>query len=202
MAKSPFNPTSKYARLLRDKLKSAGETSSTSAKKWFRNRAEAIRDRQIRKKYFSSVPNERKKGRVQIGKMYYYSYNAKHKDKLPFWDRRPLIFPFASRGIYFWGINLHLAPPAMRAIIMDQLYAIANNDLFDETTKLNMNWNVLNNLSKSKYIKPCVRQYLKSHVESFFVEVPADEWEIALFLPLQRIEGGKGTAYQAYRDAL
>lgn len=178
------------------------QKASKDAVTWFNNRAEALRDKNIKKKYFQTVPNERKKSRALYGRMYYYSYDAKYKDKLPFWDMRPLIFPFKTKGKHFWGINLHLAPPAMRAVLMDSLYEIANNDKFDESTKLRLNWNVLSSFSNYKYFKPCVRKYLKSHVESNFIEVPSSEWEIAMFLPLQKIVGGNQTAYKAYRDAL
>ena len=50
--------------------------------------------------------------RIVPGRMYFFEYDALHKDTLPIWDRYPLIFPWDSwkgnNGVtYFIGINLH-----------------------------------------------------------------------------------------------
>ena len=46
----------------------------------------------------------------EIGKMYLFQYDAKHKKILPYWDRFPLIFPFDYAKDGFYGINLHYLP--------------------------------------------------------------------------------------------
>ena len=66
-------------------------------------------------------------GQDSIGKMYMFYYDAKTKDKLPYWDRFPLIFVLDVRPDRFWGVNLHYLPPLYRAKLMNALYKIQNN---------------------------------------------------------------------------
>ena len=42
-----------------------------------------------------------------IGRMYFFYYDAKNKDKLPQWDRFPLVLPIERYGNGFLGLNLH-----------------------------------------------------------------------------------------------
>ena len=131
-------------------------------------------------------------GRLRVqpkpGHMYMYLYDPKTKDDLPYYDRFPLIFPFRVESDRFWGINLHYLPLPFRAKLMDALYDIANNKRYDETTKLRLSYQVLNSASKFKYFRPCVKQYLFNRMQSKFVYVYPSEWDIALFLPLERFE--------------
>lgn len=131
-------------------------------------------------------------GRLRVqakpGHMYMYLYDPKTKDDLPYYDRFPLIFPFRVQSDRFWGINLHYLPLPLRAKLMDALYDVANNERYDETTKLRISYQVLTSASKFKYFKPCIKQYLFSHMQSKFVYIYPSEWDIALFLPLERFE--------------
>ena len=45
---------------------------------------------------------------------------------------------------------------------------------------------MLKGFSKIKRTKPTVHRYLTSKLKSRFVLVNADEWEVALFLPVER----------------
>jgi hypothetical protein len=118
--------------------------------------------------------------------MYMYIYDPKFKDTLPFYDRFPLIFPFKVEADRFWGINFHYLPPPLRAKLMDSLYDVANNQRYDETTKLKINYQILNSASKFRYFKPCIKQYLFTQMKSKFVYIYPSEWDIALFLPAER----------------
>ena len=70
---------------------------------------------------------------------------------------------------------------------------VAEDNRYDEDTRLKISYRVLNGASKYKYFKPCVKHYLTPHVKSRFLEVYAAEWDIALFLPTERFVGaGKG----------
>lgn len=136
---------------------------------------------------------------IMPGSMYMYHYNAKYKDELPFWDRFPLVFPFRVESDRFWGLNLHYLPLNHRAILMDALYGLANNKRYDESTRLKLNYQALNQAAKFRYFKPCVKQYLKSQLESKFVYIYPSEWDIALFLPLERFQ--KATKAQVYSNS-
>ena len=86
---------------------------------------------------------------------------------------------------------------------MDSLYGIlteeaemdfslrSQEDTFKQTRlKLHNNgYNILDRSTKYRYFKPCLRKYLFKQATSRYMEVPYDEWEIALFLPLERFVG-------------
>jgi hypothetical protein len=39
--------------------------------------------------------------------------------------------------------------------------------------------------------KPCIKRYLFSHVQSRFLEITADEWDIAVMLPVESFAKAK-----------
>lgn len=117
-----------------------------------------------------------------IGKLYFYRYDPKWKKELPYYDRLPIIFPFALRETGFLGINLHYLPPILRAKLMDALLNYRNNGRFNEKTRLKITYSILAGASKLRFFKPCVKQYLNKHVRSMFLEIPPTEWEEAVFL--------------------
>ena len=71
---------------------------------------------------------------------------------------------------------------------MDQLKAFANNKKYDETTKLRISYDLLKGFSKIPRARPTVHRYLTAKVNSKFVLINADEWEVALFLPVERFK--------------
>jgi hypothetical protein len=175
-----------------DKLKDAIKTNSVTAKAraagdWFRsivNRTKGQFSDETPKTILSRSENLVSKS--VLGKMYFYSYDPKWKDKLPWYDTFPLVFPIERYPDGFLGLNFHYLPPKHRAILMDQLKMFANNKKYDETTKLKLTYDMLKGFTKIKRAKPTVHRYLTSKVKSKFVLVNADEWEVALFLPVER----------------
>jgi hypothetical protein len=142
-----------------------------------------------------------------IGRMYLFQYDPKNKAKLPYYDRFPLVIPigsnrtngFAASGGSFLGLNLHYLPPVLRARLMDALYKTATTKEIDETTRLKISYNILVQASKYRFFKPCIKRYLVSHVRSRFFYIEPTEWEMALFLPLDRFVGS--TKQRIYRDS-
>jgi hypothetical protein len=76
---------------------------------------------------------------------------------------------------------------------MDALYDTATNTRYDESTRLRLNYNILSGAAKYRYFKPCVKHYLTSQLRSRFLYVYPSEWDIALFLPLERFQGASKT---------
>ena len=176
-----------------DKLKDAIRTNQVTAKartagNWFRsivNRTKGAFSGETPQKILSR--QESTVASALLGKMYFYSYNPKWKNKLPYYDTFPLVFPIEKYNDGFLGLNFHYLAPKHRAILMDQLKAFANNKKYDETTRLQLTYNMLKGFSKIKRARPTVHRYLSSKVNSKFVLINADEWEVALFLPVERI---------------
>ena len=177
-----------------DKLKNAIKTNSVTAKAraagdWFRsivNRTKGQFSDETPKTILSR--QESLMSKSVLGKMYFYSYDPKWKNDLPWYDTFPLVFPIEKYPDGFLGLNFHYLAPKHRAILMDQLKMFANNKKYDETTKLKLTYNMLSGFKKIKRARPTVHRYLDSHIKSKFVLVNADEWEVALFLPVERFK--------------
>jgi len=130
-------------------------------------------------------PDRKKlKTKIEIGKMYFFVYDPKTKDKLPYYDLFPLVFPIEPYGDGFLGINLHYIDQSSRLQLLDNLYSITTNNNFDTRTKLKISYSILS--SSSRYLKamPCIKRYLYSHMNSPFLQVDSEEWEIAALLPV------------------
>ena len=132
-----------------------------------------------------------------VGSMYMYEYSAKHKDTLPYYDRLPLIFPYKKVKGGFYGLNMHYLPLPLRAKLMDALYETANNKSYDETTRLQLSYKILEGAAKFKEFKPCIKRYLTKQVTSKFMYVYPSEWDIALFLPTERFVGASKSSVWA-----
>ncbi len=175
-----------------DKLKDAIKTNQVTAKakaagNWFRsivNRTKGAFSGETPQSILQRSDSLTTKS--VLGKMYFYSYDPKWKDKLPYYDTFPLVFPIEKYNDGFLGLNFHYLAPKDRAVLMDQLKGFANNKKYDETTRLLLTYNMLKGFSKIKRAKPTVHRYLTSKLKSRFVLVNADEWEVALFLPVER----------------
>ena len=124
-----------------------------------------------------------------IGKMYFYSYSPKTKASLPYYDRFPLVLPIEQYNDGFLGLNLHYIHPKQRMILLDKLSSFATNKNFDKNTKLRLSYAVLASASKIFEAQPCIKRYLFSHVGSRFMEITADEWDIAALLPMESFVG-------------
>jgi hypothetical protein len=141
--------------------------------------------------------NNRLTDKPLLGRMYLFQYDPKGKKTLPYYDRFPLVFPidsartsgFAANGGSFLGINLHYLPLPLRARLMDALYDTITTKELDESTRLRISYNILQQASKYRFFKPCIKKYLISHVRSRFFYIEPTEWEMALFLPLDRFVG-------------
>jgi hypothetical protein len=162
-----------------------------AARAWYREAAKG--KRRVNERTLLSSDKTRQTGTIKPGNMYLFQYKAKYADTLPYYDRFPMIFPFRVEGDRFWGINLHYLPHRLRAQLMDSLYDLVTNQRYDESTRIQGAWSTLNRASRIKIIKPCVKQYLFSQLESRFFYVYPSEWDIALFLPLERFQGASKT---------
>ena len=171
------------------------------AREWYRDTAQTYR--RVNEGQLMRGDRDRLTGRPLIGQMYLFNYDAKTKATLPYFDRFPLIFPFKKVKGGFYGINLHYLPLQYRAKLMDSLYDVTNNDRYDETTRLRISYDILSNASRFRYFKPCVKRYLTSQLRSRFLYIYPTEWDIALFLPLERFQGAsKATVFKDSRQAL
>lgn len=169
---------------------------SASSRTWYRNQAQNLTSRNINSNRLINSMQSQVVDRIQIGDMYLFGYDPKLKSTLPYYDKFPLIFPFSSAAGGFLGINMHYLPLHMRARLMDSLYLLASNKDYNETTKIELSYKILSSSSKYSHFKPCVKHYLNNQIKTRFVKIAPTQWDIALFLPLQRFE--KASASKVY----
>ena len=123
----------------------------------------------------------------EIGGMYLFSYDPKHKNTLPFWDSHPLVIPIEYYADGFLGINLHYLPPNARIALLQELSKVTNNDKFDRSTRMNISYRYLKGMSvQLSGDNGVLKRYLFSHARSSFHQVSAAEWGQAAMLPIQR----------------
>jgi hypothetical protein len=132
---------------------------------------------------------EKLRNRTMIGRMYFYFYDPKHKATLPYYDRFPLVLPVERYADGFLGLNLHYIHPKQRIILLDKLSDFATNSKYDETTRLRLTYATLASATKAFEATPCIKRYLFNHVESRFLEITADKWDIAALLPFEYFVG-------------
>jgi hypothetical protein len=166
------------------------------ARDWFRNTAMKINNINEGQLMRS---REALTNQIMIGKMYMFGYDPKTKKDLPYYDKFPLIFPFNRTPDGFMGINLHYLPYVLRAKLMDLLYNYVNDPKLDDKARLKITYSVLNGAATHKYIKPCVKRYLTSHIRSKFINIVPVEWDIALFLPVSNFQ--KASEQKVWADS-
>jgi len=128
---------------------------------------------------------EQQRNRVMLGRMYFFMYNAKTKEVLPYWDRFPMVIPIMPHNDGFLGLNLHYIYPKDRLILLQQLSQALTGSLRDERTRLRLTYPILKAMHTAYRATPCIKRYLKGHIRSRFIEIPPTEWDIAAALPVQ-----------------
>jgi hypothetical protein len=142
---------------------------------------------------------DRLKNKSMIGRMYFYFYDPKTKDSMPYYDQFPLVIPIEKYNDGFLGLNLHYIHPKHRMILLDKLSDTMSNDTYDEKTKLKINYRYLAAASRIFEANPCIKRYLFTQIQSRFLEITADEWDIAAMLPLESFVGA--TTSKVYADS-
>ena len=163
-------------------IKSAADNST----KWFAQEVERLRAQRIRSSQLMRGQLNNMKTQVLPGELYMFYYDAKHKDKLPIWDRFPLVFPFRVVPGGFVGLNMHFLPYGVRMALLDKLTEYTTTRSLQEHTRLRLSWATLQRVSLMGEANQSVRRYLYSQVRSPFRKVSAPDWGTAMMLPVQQ----------------
>lgn len=149
-----------------------GETKSYL---WYRNavRREALRYQDSAGKYIRDEIQDRMGPEEQqdenqlrkwavSGHMYLFEYDAKFKNRLPFYDSFPLVYVTKATRQEFWGLNLHYMSPKKRAWVVKRLMD-----------------------GRIDAPRSCFHKYLTSHVQGYMLDLAAVEWASAILLPIE-----------------
>lgn len=157
------------AKWFQDKIKGLegsvrNQFSQTNAPKFYREAENKIDKKAL-------------KMRVNLGDLYAYYYNPKHKMTLPYYDTFPLIMLIGYEKETFLGLNFHYLNPKLRAILLDRVTAKVGKGI--------INWT---KIVKIPQVEPTVKRYRYDHIVRKVIPIEEKEKEIAIFLPLERFK--------------
>ena len=143
-------------------------------------------------------PSDRQK--FLMGGLYFFVYDPKLKNELPYYDRFPLVLVLEKHNDGFLGLNLHYLPLRYRLAFMTKLMDFASYDEANNIQRLRVTYDILKASRSLKEFKPCIKRYLTSNIRSKILAIQPNEWEIAVHLPIQQFK--KATAEEVWQDSI
>jgi len=163
-----------------------------------------VRNLKISPQSFYKQTNLKKATRFLEGRMYTFFYDPKTKDKLPYYDRFPVILLLEANQQGFSGLNLHYIPPRYRVKLLNELYdfIVTDDEEDDENmkTRIRVTYEILQSTAKMKFFRPCYKRYLTSHIEGRALEIIPEYWDIMAMLPVGRFE--KESVRKVYSESI
>lgn len=139
---------------------------------------------------------------LEVGNLYMFSYDPKLKDSLPYYDKFPLCLPFDDVSGGFLGLNLHYLAPLQRAALLGKLIEFSDKEL-TEKSKMEVSWSLLKNFGRFPQVKPSIKRYITSNVNSRFLKIKPEHWKASIFLPTQNFVGASArTVYTESNRAM
>ena len=132
--------------------KAGVKRNSKAAIDWFRKRIRKDRPIMLDK----ATEGLKTKG-IEPGNLYIYGYNPKYEKTLKYYDNFPCCLVLETTKDGWYGLNLHYLAPTLRAKFLDALLDITNNKAYDDTTKFQARYNILQKTSKLRFYKPCFK---------------------------------------------
>ena len=171
---------------------------SDEALKWFRLRV----SKDVRVKASSIIESSSDKyvrrtskhtSRTAMGKLYLYEYEAETagNSELGVYDRFPMVFFFGSfkskeGKIILLGLNVHYLQPNQRAALYKALMKLKTTKGISERTRLRMEWETIKTVAGAKIAETAIHAYRADRFVSRVVEIPAEDWIVAVFLRTER----------------
>jgi len=163
---------------------------SEESKKWFRKKLKTInkssvnRNKLLRDGLDPDYPYSHETMTPFPGKMYMFFYDPKTKATLEYYDRFPLVILVDTFSGGFEGLNLHyLDVETRQKFFYGGLLKTVSDKRFDESTRFKITYDRLKSARSLKQFRPCFKKYLTGNVRGSIVNVPSEEWEMAVHLP-------------------
>ena len=175
-----------------EKLAAQYSTMSRESLRWLTKRIQSLRNpvglvRPLTKETNRYVrPSDRQK--FLMGGLYYFYYDPKTKNDLPYYDKFPLVMPLKRESDGFIGLNLHYLPIKYRINFMRKLLPLAIYNDEDEIKRIRITYPILDSSKRYREFRPCIKKYLYSHIRSKILSIEPQEWDIALYLPIQQFK--------------
>ena len=95
------------------------------------------------------------------GRLFLFDYDPLYATKMDYYDKFPLVYVFKYMPDGFYGINLHYLPYKRRLLFIQELKK-----------------------GKVVALKSCIHKYLTKYKKSILLEVAEEDWETAIYLPV------------------
>ena len=158
---------------------------------WFRNTVNSsIRgvDRNQLRNMIISDPI-RGRSRLFVGQLYCFFYNQpEYRTTLPFYDTFPMVLMLSRDKDTFFGINFHYMPPKRRL----QMFLLLQK--YRQGNKILLPYGTMKRVRTWKIFKSCFRRYKTSLISGNLINIPAEDWPIAINLPVERFKKSGKTA--------
>lgn len=139
----------------------------------------ALQNQQFNKRVVS--PNQ-----ALPGFLYFFLYQPKGAKTLPHYDEFPFVLVLDKQSESFSGLNFHYLDYYWRAWLFDVLYSLRTTSADPLRTRINVTYPLLRSAAKYKQFRPCYRTYLENNVRSPLLQVGEPEWDVALWMPVER----------------
>lgn len=199
--------TSKLTEITQEKNAAQIEMLSRESMRWLNNKMQQVRNpNAIPRQLYKEKDRHRNmytlgtNSKFLLGGLYFFFYNPKLKNDLPYYDLFPLVMPIEKYNDGFLGLNFHYLPPRYRIMLLSKLMGRAIYDQDDELKRIKVNYNILDATRRYREFRPCIKRYLFSHVRSKIIAVGPDEWDVASYLPVHQFK--KASVNEVWQDSL
>lgn len=165
-------------------------TQVKNSTRWYNDQVQAMKKGQVTSNRMLRETGMKHVNRIQPGQLYFYYYDPKLKDTLPYYDTFPLVFPFKAVPGGFLGLNLHYLGYPERFALFKKLLSINGGKIHDDL-KMKYTWQTVSQFASIKGVDACIKHYLYDHVRSPFMKVQPVDWTTAMLLPVEKFVGAK-----------
>lgn len=153
---------------------------------WFRKKINELGGNSPAAKFeLLKETKEKQTTRFLPGSLFIFKYDPKWKEELPFYDTWPCSLIFSIESNLVRGINFHYLPYVIRGRLYDKLWQIAMVYRNNQQQSRRLTWQLLGNVAKFPEVRPAVKSYLYTHIQSRLIKVDIDDWKTAILLPVE-----------------
>lgn len=138
------------------------------------------------------------RGRLAPGYLQHFTYLAKHRDKLPYWDAFPLSLTMNVGEDHMLNLNLHYLSYSVREKVLKVMYDNLVSTK-SPTAKVKFNYEMLKEMQKYSFMKPAIKKHLFSQIKTKPILIPPSDFNKVLFLPSEEFVGATNT--KVWRDS-
>ena len=133
------------------------------------------------------------KPKIGPGYLLHYTYIAKHRKELPYFDAFPLALILDVKKDSFLTCNLHYLGHGLREKALKALYDNITNKNRSGLQKVKFNYQMVKEISKHSIFKPTIKKHLLSHIKSTPIAILPKDFQYVVHLPSEDFIGAKNT---------